>query len=75
MSGKMKDNPGSVQVWNLNLGIFRAEADTAQDFFAASIFSGVSSGQRLQLAAEQRPDRTLLRQHSMLTSMERLHFP
>ena len=66
MSGKMKDNPGSGQIWNLILGVFRAEAALiAQEFFAASIFSDVSSGQRLQLAAEQRPDRTLLRQHSM----------
>ena len=65
MSGKMKDNPGSGQIWNLILGVFRAEAALiAQEFFAASIFSDVSSGQRLQLAAEQRPDR-LLRQLSM----------
>ena len=26
MSGKMKDNPGSGQIWNLILGVFEAEA-------------------------------------------------
>ena len=26
MSGKMKDNPGSGQIWNLIVGVFRAEA-------------------------------------------------
>jgi len=48
MSRKMKANPGSGWNWNLS----------------ASIFSGVSSGQRLQQNSAQ----TLLRQHSAVVA-------
>jgi len=63
MSGKVKDNPGSGQIWNLILGVFRGEAvpNCSRNFRSVYIFSGASSGQRLH----QNSIRTLLRQHSM----------
>jgi len=39
MSGKMKDSPGSGQIWTLILGVFRGE----DEIFAASLASAVDS--------------------------------
>jgi len=66
----MKANPGSGRIWNIIVHL-EGLPPIGQEIFAASIFSGVSSGQRLQ----QNSARTADTVTAALSSCSSVKFP